>query len=114
MEKLKYYGGTDGANTYYHFILSPFTKTGHNRTDLGGWEFREDRMTGCFSIEKGDVLIYATPFWEVDGLPIYATTIDHGEEIGCVDLELTPTGDSKTDVKEYFDKLATFVAVHNL
>jgi len=115
MEKRKYYGGNDGANTYYFFILDPITKTGHNRIDLGGWKFGCEDMTGCFYIAKGNVIVYATPFWEdVDGLPVYATTVDHGEELGCVEFELTPTGDSRADAKEYFDKLAKFVAVHGL
>jgi len=115
MEKLKYYGGNDGVNTYYFFILDPITKTGHKRTDLGGWHFGCEGMTGCFYLQKGNVIVYATPFWEdVEGLPVYATTVDHGDELACETFEIVPTGDSKADVKEYFDTLVKFIMVNKL
>lgn len=115
MQKRKYYGGTNGANTYYFFILKPFVLTGHMRDDLDGWEFGMEDMVGTFYMEKGDVVIYATPFWdEVDGLPVYATNMETGGEVGCVTFEITPTGDSRADAAEYFDKLVKFINVHGL
>ena len=114
MEKRKYYGGTDGANTYYFFILEPFVNAGHQRTDLGGWKFEEEPWVGSFYFSKGDVAVYATPFWEgTDGVDFFATN-DLGDELASCKFDLTPTGDSRADVKAYFDVVVKFLKIHNL
>ena len=67
---------------------------------FSGWEFYGDDMAGTFEWEKGDYLVYATPFWDGNnGIPVDILNKD-GDEIANLGYvsKFKPTGDLKKDV----------------
>lgn len=73
------------------------------------WEFELDRMAGTFEFEKGNYLLYATPFWDgTKGIPI-SVMDKEGNEILQDTIKMQPTYDLRKDYFTYIKLLKDYI-----
>lgn len=76
---------------------------------LSKLEILPDPMVGSLYVLIGEIVIYATPFWEdCDGLAIEVYN-DFGEVLDSKDIDFNVTGDIEKDATLYVELLENYI-----
>lgn len=88
---------------YYHDLLRP-----HVGKKISGWEFVYDENVGTFYFEKGDKVLYTTPYWE-DTKGIAVSFDVDGNNLFNTVIFIEPILDNRADLVTYFKSIFKFI-----